>query len=156
MAYRFLGVSSEPFRALFNADDVSLAQRGIRRLVADKKPGFPCRISLEDAQLGERLLLLAYEHQPAAHSPYRASGPIFIRAAAKRAYDGSAWPPVLDGRLLSLRAYDEVDMMVDADVAEGDEAKAALARLLARTDTAYVHIHNAKRGCFSCKVVRAD
>jgi hypothetical protein len=32
--------------------------------------GFPCRVSLVDAEIGESVLLVNYEHLPAA-SPYR-------------------------------------------------------------------------------------
>ena len=126
----------------------------MRRMIADAKPGFPCRVSLEDAEPGERVLLVNYEHQP-AHSPYRATGPIFVRESAGEAYDGSQAPPVLRGWLLSLRAYDVDAMMVDADVVPGDDVEAALTRLFARGDSATVHIHNAKRGCYACRVERA-
>jgi len=154
MKFRFQGLSVEPFRPLFALSDAELAARGMRRMTADAKPGFPCRVTLEDAQPGERVLLVNYEHQP-AHSPYRSTGPIFVRETAGQAYNGTDVPPVLAGRLLSLRAYDGDGMMVEADVVQGEEAEGALARLFAREDAAVVHIHNAKRGCYSCSVRRA-
>lgn len=154
MNFRFRGISAEPFRPLFSLDDEELAARGMCRIVADVKPGFPCRVSLEDAEPGERLILFAYEHQP-AHSPYRASGPIFVRETAGKPYDGTEVPPVLHTRLLSLRAYDKTNMIVCADVVEGEDVEAALARLFAVEATTYIHIHNARRGCYSCRVDRA-
>ena len=154
MKFRFQGLSVAAFRPLFALTDDELAARGMRRMIADTKPGFPCRISLEDARLGEHVLLTNYEHQP-AHSPYRATGPIFVRESAEAAYDGTQVPPVLRGRLLSLRAYDADGMIVEADVVPGDDVEAALPRLFARDDSAYVHIHNAKRGCYACRVERA-
>ena len=154
MKFRFQGLSVAPFRAAFALSDDELVQRGMRRMIADAKPGFPCRVSLEDAEPGERVLLTNFEHQP-AHSPYRATGPIFVRENATIAYDGMEVPPVLRGRLLSLRAYDGDGMVVDADVVPGNDVEAALARLFARGDSAYVHIHNAKRGCYACRVERA-
>ncbi|MBI3675545.1 MAG: DUF1203 domain-containing protein [Proteobacteria bacterium] len=126
----------------------------MRRYVADEKPGFPCRVTLEDAEPGERVLLLPYRHQP-AHSPYRASGPIFVRERAGEAFDGTDVPEVLRSRLLSLRAYDGQDLIVEADVAEGTAIKPALERLFARADTDYVHVHYARRGCYACRVDRA-
>ena len=153
MKFRFQGLSVAAFRPLFALTDDELAARGMRRMIADTKPGFPCRISLEDARLGEHVLLTNYEHQP-AHSPYRATGPIFVRESAEAAYDGTEVPPVLRGRLLSLRAYDADGMIVEADVVPGDDVEAALTRLFARDDSAYVHIHNAKRGCYACRVER--
>ena len=39
-------------------------------------------------------------------------------------------------------------------VVPGAEVEAGLAKLFALRDAAYVHIHNAKRGCYSCRVER--
>ncbi len=71
MSFRFSGLSPDPFAPLFALSDSELAGRGMTRVVADSKPGYPCRVSLEDAEPGERLILLPFEHQP-AHSPYKA------------------------------------------------------------------------------------
>jgi hypothetical protein len=152
--FRSSGLPIEPFTPLFGQSDSALAGRNARRVVADEKPGYPCRITLEEAEPGETLLLLAYPHQPAS-SPYRASGPIFVRESARMPCDSTALPPVLRHRLLSLRAYDTADMIVDAEVVAGAEVELGLERLFSRTDTSYVHVHNAKRGCFSCRVDRA-
>jgi hypothetical protein len=154
MSFRFKGLHSEQFSDLIALSDAELEARGFRRMVADAKPGFPCRVSLEDAEPGERVLLINYEHQP-AHSPYRATGPIFVRETALGVYDATNVPPDLRPRLLSLRAYDKDGMIVEADVAEGTDVEAMLERLFARTDTAYVHIHYAKRGCYAMRVERA-
>ena len=108
---------------------------------------------IDQAEPGESLLLLNYEHQP-AHSPYRAKGPIFVREKAAQAYDAGAVPPVLRSRLLSLRAYDAAGMIVEADVVEGTAVEILLDRLFARPDTVYAHIHYAKRGCFAALVER--
>ncbi len=78
-----------------------------------------------------------------------------MRESAGAPYDGTDVPPVLRGRLLSLRAYDVDGMIVDADVVPGDDVESALSRLFARDDSASVHIHNAKRGCYACRVERA-
>ena len=154
MKFRFQGLSVAPFAPLFALSDAELEARGMRRMIADEKPGFPCRVSLVDAEPGERVLLTNFEHQP-AHSPYRATGPIFVRENAGAAYDGTDVPPVLRPRLLSLRAYDRDGMIVEADAVLCDDVEAALARLFAPDDTAYIHIHYAKRGCYACRVDRA-
>lgn len=154
MPFRATGLSLSLFEPLFVLDDAALAARGMRRMIADTKPGFPCRVSLEDAEPGERLILLPFEHQP-AHSPYRASGPIFVREAARMPFDEiDAVPPVLRGRQLSLRAYDEAGLMVDADVIDGDDVERTIKRFFARDDAAYLHVHNAKRGCYACRIDR--
>jgi hypothetical protein len=155
MTFRFRGISPTPFAPLFDLADAALAARGMRRVVADAKPGFPCRVTLKDAEPGEQLLLLPFEHQP-AHSPYRASGPIFVGEKARTPYDDTHVPPGLKSRRLSLRAYDGADCIVASDVLmAGDDIEAALAGLFAREDTAYVHVHNAGHGCFACRVERA-
>lgn len=155
MTFRATGLALSPFEALFALDDAELARRFMRRVVADTKPGYPCRVSLEDAEPGERLILLPFEHQD-ADSPYRSSGPIFVRERAGEAFDRvDVVPPVLHGRLLSLRAYDEAGLMVDADIVEGSDVEAAIERFFARDDVSYLHVHNARRGCYACRIDRA-
>lgn len=154
MNIRFRGISAAPFHPLFTLSDAELAARDMRRVVAKPGETLPCRVSLTDAAAGERLILVNYEHQP-SHSPYRSTGPIFVREAAGEPYDGAEVPPVVRTRLVSLRAYDTDGTMVDAEVVEGREIEPVLERLFGRDDTAYVHVHNARRGCFSCRVDRA-
>jgi hypothetical protein len=154
MSYRFKGLPLAPFAPYFGMSEEELARHDIRRMTADEKPGFPCRVSLEDAEPGEPVLLLSFPHQP-AHSPYKASGPIFVRERAGESFDATCVPPVLRNRFLSLRAYDASGMMIDADVTEGNEVETLLARLFANADVETIHIHNARRGCFACSVVRA-
>jgi hypothetical protein len=77
------GIDHTPFEGLFELSDLQLREIGAVRRRATEEFGFPCRISLEDAPIGEELLLLPYEHHP-AKSPYRASGPIFVRRGVRR------------------------------------------------------------------------
>jgi hypothetical protein len=101
------------------------------------------------------VLLLPFTHQD-SRSPYRASGPIFVRRGQRQAARvvGSL-PPYLTRRPLSVRAYDAADEMVDADVVAGSDAATLIERYLARDDVSYLHIHFARRGCFACRVDRA-
>ena len=69
MAFRITGLSPKPFQHLFGLPDDELAKHGARRCVADEVPGFPCRIEMRDAELGETLLLLNHTCQP-ADTPY--------------------------------------------------------------------------------------
>jgi hypothetical protein len=64
-------------------------------------------------------------------------------------------PEVMRTRLLSVRAFDRDHMIVDADVVEGKDAAALFERLFANPEAEYLHVHNAKRGCYSAKVERA-
>lgn len=152
--FRVVGLAREPFVPLFTLSDSELLARGMRRVIADSKPGFPCRVSLADAEPGETLVLLNHVHHDVT-GPYRGSGPIYVRetAAASRPAPGEV-PEVLARRLLSVRAYDAHGMLREADVTKGRELAAVVQRLFADPDVAYLHAHNAKPGCFSCRIER--
>lgn len=155
MSFRICALAAEPFHALFGASTEALAAQGVQRRVVDRNPGFPCRISLRDAEPGETVLLLNYEHQP-ADSPYRASHAIYIREFAEQSFPAiDEIPQVLSTRLLSVRAFDAEGMMRDADVVPGDALRPLIERMLASPDVAYLHLHNAKPGCFAARVQRA-
>ncbi len=155
MTFRITGLSPEPFRHLFGLSEEELSRKGVKRYVADKKPGFPDRIAMRDVDPGERVLLLNHLCQP-ADTPYRAAHAIFIGEGSEATYDRvGEVPEVMRVRLLSLRAYDAEHMMIDADVVDGREVEPVIARLLANPDVAYIHAHNAKRGCYSGLIARA-
>ena len=112
-------------------------------------------MSLRDADPGETLLLLNWEHQP-ADSPYRSRHAIFVREHAVQAVPAAGEvPEVLRLRLLSARAFDAQGFMVDADVAHGRELEPVLERLLADPRVHDVHLHYAKPGCYAARVDRA-
>lgn len=128
MSYRIAGLPPENFQDLFGLSDGALAERGARRVVADAKPGYPDRITLRDAEPGETLLLLNYTHQPAPN-PYHASHAIFVPEDAGAAYDQvGKIPQVMHSRVMSLRAFDEQDLMADAQLAQGAELEAVIER----------------------------
>ncbi|MBV8447109.1 MAG: DUF1203 domain-containing protein [Hyphomicrobiales bacterium] len=155
MGFRISALSASDFTPLFALSDRELAARGAMRLVVDKSPGFPCRVSLADAKVGEVVLLTNYEHQP-ARSPYRASHAIFVRENVPQAHpDVGEVPLALRARLLSVRAFDEAGMMIDAEVVDGGEVEPVIERMLANSSTAYLHLHNAKPGCYAARVDRA-
>ncbi|CAN5474743.1 DUF1203 domain-containing protein [soil metagenome] len=154
-SFQILGLDHEQFEPLFLLSDEQLKEHGATRCVAAESPGYPCRISLEDAGVGEELLLLPYLHQPAA-SPYRASGPIFVRrGATQRNLGVGEVPSYVSSRLMSIRAYDAAHMMVAAGVCEGVLTAQEIEKYFGNDQVAYIHLHNARQGCFSCQVVRA-
>jgi hypothetical protein len=155
MSFRISGLSPEPFRHLYGLSDEELAKHGAKRYRVDKERSFPDRIEMRDAALGETVLLLNHVCQP-ADTPYRASHAIFVREGALRAYERvDEIPEVMGARLLSLRAYDADHMMIDADVVEGSRMTEVIERFFANKDVAYIHAHNAKRGCYSGRIDRA-
>ena len=153
-SFRLTGLAADNFESLFALGDDELAELGARRVVADEPLGFPCRVSLADAAVGDELLLLPFEHL-STRSPYRASGPVFVRKGARRAVlEPGALPPYVTRRVMSVRAYDADDMMIAADVCEGAAVRGVIERFMADDAVAFIHLHNAKRGCFSCRVER--
>lgn len=155
MSFIVSGLDRDQFQPLFALSDEVLAERGILRRTVDAKPGFPCRITLEDAEPGETVLLLNYEHQ-GADTPFRASHAIFVREGGhetRRTVDEV--PPALAARRhISLRAFDAAGMLQDAEIAPGDDLEPAIARLLARPEVAYLHAHYAAMGCFAARIDR--
>ena len=155
MSFVVSALSADPFRPLFGLPDAALAARGVIRRKVDAKPGFPCRVSLEDAEPGETVLLLNYEHQ-SADTPFRARHAIYVREGAVQANLAVNEAPMLfRHRIMSLRAFDETGMMVAAEVAPGAELEPAVERLLANPEVAYLHAHYAGMGCYAARVDRA-
>lgn len=155
MTYRISGIALARFQPLFGRSDAELALKGAIRVRADQKPGFPCRVTLEDAEPGETLLLLNYEHQD-ADTPYRSTNAIYVREAARQPAElVNALPPVFAHRRLSLRGFDDAGMLRGAILAEEGEADAQIRALLARDEIAYIHAHNAAYGCFAARIDRA-
>ena len=152
MSYRLRGLEPALFEKHFDLDEQALAERGMRWMRVDKPVGFPCRISLADAPVGEDVLLLPFTHQD-SRSPYRASGPIFVRRGQQAAAEVvDELPSYLTLRTLSVRAYDAADEMIDADVVDGSQAETLIERYLANEATQYLHVHFARRGCYACRV----
>jgi hypothetical protein len=148
--FQLSGIDYGHFEALFLLSDDELKAHRAVRLQVTENPGFPCRVSLEDAEIGEELLLLPYLHQPTS-SPYRASGPIFVRRnAVRRTLEVGEVTPYVTRREISLRAYDAADMLVTATVCEGAAVAGELGRFFDNASIEYIHLHNAKPGCFSC------
>ena len=153
--FRLAGLDPAPFEALFALSDEALRACGIRRVRADADSGFPCRVSLVDARQGEELLLLPWRHHD-VDSPYQAAGPIYVRrgAVATELAPGEV-PAYVTRRLISLRAYDRDAMMLRAEALEGAEVGERLRQWFEDDAVAYVHLHNARPGCYSCMALRA-
>lgn len=154
VSFQLVGLPAEPFADLFDLADADLAAYHAQRVVATAQPGYPCRVSLTDAEVGDELLLLPYAHQPAG-SPYNASGPIYVRKGARqRSLEAGVVPDYVRLRLMSARAYDAAHMIIDAAVCDGTNAASEIERMFGNEAVAYIHLHNAKRGCYSCRADR--
>ena len=154
MTYRIQGLDLERFKPLFGLAGAALADSGAVRMSVTSEPGFPCRITLVDRPVGETVLLLNHLSHDVAN-PYRASHAIFVgeQAAAAADYRDEV-PPALQCRVLSLRGFDAAGMMIEAQLAQPGEADGGIRTLFDNPEVAYIHAHNAVRGCFAAKVER--
>lgn len=155
MSFRISALPADRFATLFALTDAELAERHIVRRVADAAIGFPCRVSLADAEIGDILLLLNHEHLAVA-SPYRSAHAIYVRAQVSTAQpEVDEVPEVLRRRLLSIRGFDAAGMMHAFDVRDGTDAAAAFARLFEQPEVDFLHVHYAGPGCYAARVDRA-
>jgi hypothetical protein len=152
MTYRITGLDAAPYKPLFALSDAELSGRGIVRMTVTEKPGFPCRVSLVDRDVGETVLLLNHLSHDVAN-PYRASHAIFVADVARAEFVNQV-PPVFESRVLSLRGFDRDGMMAEALLTQPGEAVAGIRRLFDNPAVATVHAHNAVRGCFSARIER--
>ena len=123
--------------------------------VADTSPGYPCRQCLQDADIGEELVLVSYDPF-ASDSPYRSASPIYL-------HKSQCGEPRLDKiseqqlrRQLSIRAFDSAEMMSDAQVIDGKDLERVAVRLFESTDVAFLHVHNVGPGCWALRIERAN
>src|SRR6266481_7279393 len=131
MNFQILPLPLHLFQPLFGLSDEELAKRASCRMIVDANPGFPCRVSLRDAEIGERVLLLNYVHQ-SAESPYRATGAIFVRENAVEAkLEPGEIPEAVARRTISVRAYDSRGMMKGARLVNGDALEVCFKDLFA-------------------------
>jgi hypothetical protein len=154
MGFRIAGLDPDLFADLHSLPDAALAERSMQRVRIEAKHAAPCRISLDDAEIGEAVLLLNYDHLP-ADTPYRQQGPIFVRETRTRCDVTDVIPPAMARRTLSLRGFDVEHMMIEADLVEGAEAAVLIERFFANPKVDYIHAHYARRGCFAAAIRRA-
>ena len=154
MTYRITGIDPAPYRHFHGLTDAELAERGVVRMTVTSNPGFPCRVSLTDREIGERALLLNHVSHDVP-GPYRASHAIFVTEGEVQAANYvDEVPPVFATRVLSLRGFGADGMMVDALLVQPGGADAGIRKLLADPAIETVHAHNASRGCFAARIER--
>ncbi|MBU4238595.1 MAG: DUF1203 domain-containing protein [Alphaproteobacteria bacterium] len=157
MTYRIEALPLAPFAPYFAMSDKDLAAVGARRWVADAPGRAPCRVSLRDADAGEALVLVNHAHLTDPTSPYRASGPIFVReSAVEQAPITGPAPEMLTKRPLSLRLYDHRNMMIEGLVIDGADLDARLAEAFDHPALDQIHIHFAPRGCYLARACRIE
>jgi hypothetical protein len=154
MTFQIHALRPEPFEALFAKSDDELRAMGARRVVADSFNGFPCRVSLQDADAGDTLILCNYRHLDVA-SPYAATHAIYVREGVAQAHPAPGEvPEVMASRLLSVRGFNDEGYMHVADVVDGRDLGATLDAMFADAAVEFVDVHNAKQGCFAGRATR--
>ena len=155
MSFQIHALSPAQFEPLFTLSDSELTKVRAARMIVDEKPGYPCRVSLADAEIGETVILVNFKHQP-AESPYKAAHAIFVRQNVEQAFPGiGVVPESIMTRLISVRAFDDKHYMIKADVVDGARVSDSIQSIFQDRKVAYLHLHNAKPGCFAARVTRA-
>jgi hypothetical protein len=154
--FQVLALEGADFSHLYGLSDVTLREQGIVPVTADACPGYPCRVSLDFAPVGERLLLMNYQHHD-TQSPFASNYAIYIRDGAQSLdLEPGELPPVFQRRSpIAVRAFDKAGMLKSAEIVEGPEAGGVFNRLLDNEGISYLHAHYAAYGCFAAQVVRA-
>ncbi|GJL94047.1 MAG: hypothetical protein DHS20C05_04520 [Hyphococcus sp.] len=156
MSFIISGLAADEFQPLFNQSDDALRAQGIIRKKADSKPGYPCRITLEDAEPGETVLLLNHQSLK-TDSPFRSSYAIYVRENAQTAQTfTNALPPVFKGRPIALRLFDTDGMLIGADMGKDGSLIEKIEAAFTDPAVAYIHAHNAMHGCFAAEVKRSE
>lgn len=155
MTFRISGLSPQPFQHLFGLSDEQLRAHTAIRYLADGTRELTDRIEMRNAKPGESVLLVNHECQ-AAKTPYRASHAIFVLEDATTPWVGQPGevPEIMRIYLQSLRGFSGEGMLIEADVAMGDDVSPAIERLFQNQDISYIHAHNAKQGCYAGRIDR--
>lgn len=156
MNFQIRSLPRARFEHLFSQSVESLAEQNIARETVRVPQSTPCRISLQDAEVGESVLLLNYQHLPEA-SPFRSSHAIYVREHAENAaVDINRVPEFFRHRLLSLRLFDHRHYLIGAEVVDGKAMESAVEQLFEQSDAVYMHLHFAKPGCFAARLERVE
>lgn len=153
--FKVVGLKKADFQYLTQLSNEELETQGIRRIIVDSYPGYPCRISLKDAAIGDEVYSLSYTHHP-VNSPYRSSGPIFVNLNVEEAdTEDNSIPEVVYRRKISLRCYDKDGMMIEAHLKdENTISPEMISDILDNSKISYIDLHNAIPGCYSSRIIR--
>jgi len=155
MSFLVTALDGDQFKHYFSMNDQQLqTHRAIRETVS-AYPGTPCRVSLKDAQIGEEVVLLNFEHQK-ANTPFRASHAIYVRESADQfRAEPNQVPSLLMERTLSIRAFNDSHWMIDAEIATGLKIQETITKLFTNDNVSYLQLHTAHLGCFLAGVDRS-
>ena len=99
--------------------------------------------------------MLVHHTNHDVETPYRNAFAIYVRSDAEEAADYiDSLPPILRGRPIALRCYNDDGNLVTAGLCLKYDVEVVLRALLEREDVAYIDAHNAMHGCFAARVER--
>ncbi len=124
--------------------------------IANANPGFPCRVSLDFAPIGTKMLLINFNHHQ-ANSPYASKYAIFVAQNAKAAnLEPNELPPFFKRNSpIAFRGFDKNGFLKIAEIAMAPESAPLIERIFENPEIEYIHAHFAAYGCFAAKITRA-
>lgn len=153
-ALRFIPLPSAAVAAVRSGGADANGQPAERRVSDDDRNH--CRHCLVGIARGAPMLVLAW--RPFAEpQPYAELGPIFLHAEPCERHDEARIPALLTARdSVLLRGYDARERIVygTGRTVPGAALAAAATELLARPETAFVHVRSATNNCYQCRVER--
>ena len=157
MPIKFIAMPTEEARA-YQAGALDANNQAPERHISDGD-GVPCRHCQRDVAAGEPYLILAYRPFPEPQ-PYAEVGPIFLHAEPCERYPSTGATPRMfmkPGRRYLLKGYHSDDRIFygTGQIVEPDDVASAAAKILRRSDVAYVHVRSALNNCFQCRIDRA-
>lgn len=153
--FQIVPLKADDFAHLQGKTDEQLKALGVSAYIAEPGGGYPCRLTLQGAEPGERVLLLNYEHLP-ARNPYQSKYAIFIREGVKEIIPAKGTvPKMIEGRPISVRAFDKDQMLKQAAVIDGIDGASCFETMFASPEVDYLHMHFAAYGCYIATVSRA-
>ena len=154
-------MTPSPYRIIPLAEDIASAARSSRidqfgnrlTVLRDGQP-HQCRVCLELSKPDEGVLLIA--HSPfASKQPYAETGPVFIHERECLPYrEVHTYPPEFPHKAVVLRAYNEDEAIVGAEVVGEREVERVIAEVFESPTTAYIHARNLAYGCFMFRIER--
>ena len=154
MSFQVHALNESDFSEYPKLSENELNSRNAMKVVVDECPGFTCRVTLKDVEVGETVLLVNYQHMQ-HESPYQSTHAIYVKPEAKQIILAeNELPDSILSRLISLRGFDRKGMLKNAEVAEGIKVAAMIDKLFTDTEIEFIHLHNAKYGCYAARVTR--
>lgn len=116
----------------------------------------PCRLCLGDTDPGQLHVLFSYMPFVNNKNPFAEVGPVYVHQDCSAYLDVNVFPPDIKKRkYLQVRGYDADDILIKADLTEGNNIESMIEEFLNIDDVMYLHIRHGQTGCYLLKVERA-